>query len=452
MSDKCLPAGTQCITKADNPRPKPQELGFLKGDVVTILSRCQDKGRYRAHHHASGLEGLIPASAVRERPPIRVDQRHSLMPWFHGAISGQKAVQQLQSKERGLFLVRESVRHPGDYVLCVSHDGDVIHYRICHQDGELSIDLTQKFCNLIDLIEYYTAHQGVLATKLMRPKAKQGAKSAEEELAKAGWLLRVDRLTFGEKIGEGEFGDVCKGMYMGQPVAIKNIKCDVTANNFLAETTTMTQLKHKNLVNLLGVILHNGLYLVMELMSKGNLVNYLRSRGRGNLPSQQLLRFSLDVALGMEYLEEKRLVHRDLAARNILVSENTEATISDFGLSKSKLSPEDLTRLPIKWTAPEALRHNKFSSRSDVWSFGVLMWEIFSYGRAPYPKMSVREVMEKVQIGYRMEAPEDCQPVVYNLMRSCWEDDPGKRPSFKKMRERLERLMARGRIDGGTVD
>ncbi|KAM4054230.1 megakaryocyte-associated tyrosine-protein kinase isoform 2-T2 [Anomaloglossus baeobatrachus] len=444
MSDKCLTAGMQCITKVDHTKPKPQELGFLKGDVVTIINKCQDKGCYRVHHHASGLEGVISASALRERPPIKVDQRHSLMPWFHGSISGQQAVQQLHSKEEGLFLVRESIRHPGDYVLCVSHNGEIIHYRICYEDGQLSIDFTQKFTNLIDMIEYYTANQGVLATKLIKSKPKQGAKSAEEELAKAGWLLSVQHLVFKEKIGEGEFGDVLKGTYMGQPVAIKNIKCDVTANNFLAEATTMTQLKHKNLVNLLGVVLHNGLYLVMELMSKGNLVNYLRSRGRNNVPLQQLLHFSLNVAQGMEYLEEKRMVHRDLAARNILVSENVEAKISDFGLSKTKLLPDDISRLPIKWTAPEALQHKKFSSKSDVWSFGVLLWEVFSYGRAPYPKMTVREVVEKVQSGYRMDAPEDCHPVVYTLMKSCWEEDPGKRPSFKKLREKFEKIIISG--------
>ncbi|KAM3937359.1 megakaryocyte-associated tyrosine-protein kinase [Leptodactylus fuscus] len=442
MSDQGLTAGTQCITKFDNTKPKPQELGFLKGDVVTIINKCQERGWYTAQHHSSGLKGLISANAVRERPPIKVDQRHSLMPWFHGSISGHQAVQELHSKEGGLFLVRESIRHPGDYVLCVSHKGKVIQYRICYQDTKLSIDLKQKFCNLIDMIEYYTANQGVLATKLMKPKPKQGAKSAEEELAKAGWLLNVQHLSFGEKIGEGEFGDVLKGVYMGQLVAIKSIKCDVTAKNFLAETITMTQLKHRNLVNLLGVVLHDGLYLVMELMSKGNLLSYLRTRGRTNVPPQQLLHFSVDIAQGMEYLEEKRLVHRDLAARNILVSETVEAKISDFGLSNSKHLPVDLSRLPIKWTAPEVLRHNKFSSRSDVWSFGVLLWEAFSYGRAPYPKLSAREVIEKVQSGYRMDAPEHCHPVVYTLMRSCWEDDPGKRPSFKKLREKLEKIMS----------
>ncbi|KAM4708046.1 megakaryocyte-associated tyrosine-protein kinase [Discoglossus pictus] len=442
MSDKALLPGMQCIAKTDHTKPKPQELKFHKGDLVTIISACQDKGWYRAYHNASETEGLICASSVRIRPAIKVDPRLSLMPWFHGAISGIQAVQQLYPRENGLFLVRESVRHPGDYVLCVCYSGEITHYRICYQDGKLSIDLSQKFSNLIDMIEYYTIHQGVLCTKLLKPKTKHGTISAEQELAKAGWLLDFQHLNLGNKIGQGEFGDVMQGDYMGRPVAIKIIKCDVTAKNFLAETATMTKLQHRNLVNLMGVILHNGLYLVMELMSKGNLVNYLRSRGRSMIPPQQLLQFSLDVVHGMEYLESKRLVHRDLAARNILVSESTEAKISDFGLSNTQLKQEDLNRLPVKWTAPEALQHNKFSSKSDVWSFGVLLWEVYSFGRAPYPKMSVREVVDGVQRGYRMDPPDNCPPVVYSLMRCCWEMEPGKRPTFKKIREKLEKILA----------
>ncbi|XP_053556705.1 megakaryocyte-associated tyrosine-protein kinase [Bombina bombina] len=451
MSDKVLLPGTQCIAKVDHTKLKPQELKLQKGDLVTIVSACQEKGLYRAYHNASGMEGLLSASSVRIRPPIKVDSQLSLMPWFHGALSGTQAVELLNAKEDGLFLVRESARHPGDYVLCVCHNGEIIHYRICYQGGKLSIDMSQTFGNLIDLIEYYTTQQGVLSTKLIKPKTKQGAKSAEQELAKvSGWLLNFQHLTLGNKIGEGEFGggrtlycfsDVLQGEYMGCPVAIKIIKCDVTAQNFLAETATMTKLQHKNLVNLMGVILNNGLYLVMEIMSKGNLVNYLRSRGRNKIPPMQLLQFSLDIAHGMEYLEGKRLVHRDLAARNILISGKEEAKISDFGLSKSKLQPEDLSRLPVKWTAPEALQHNKFSSRSDVWSFGVLLWEMYSYGRPPYPKMSVMEVLEVVQKGYRMESPENCPPLIYNLMSSCWELDPGKRPTFKKIREKLEKIL-----------
>uniref|UniRef100_H0W4G0 Tyrosine-protein kinase n=1 Tax=Cavia porcellus TaxID=10141 RepID=H0W4G0_CAVPO len=431
--------GTQCITKCEHSRPKPGELAFRKGDVVTILEACENKSWYRAKHHGSGQEGLLAAGALREREALSADPKLSLMPWFHGKISGQEAVQQLQPPEDGLFLVRESARHPGDYVLCVSFGHDVIHYRVLHRDGHLTIDEAVCFCNLMDMVEHYSKDKGPICTKLVKPKRKQGTKSAEEELAKAGWLLDLQHLTLGGPIGEGEFGAVLQGEYLGQKVAVKNIKCDVTAQAFLDETAVMTKLQHRNLVRLLGVILHQGLYIVMENVTKGNLVNFLRTRGRALVPATQLLQFSLHVAEGMEYLESKKLVHRDLAARNILVSEDLVAKVSDFGLAKAERKGLDASRLPVKWTAPEALKHGKFSSKSDVWSFGVLLWEVFSYGRAPYPKMSLKEVSEAVEQGYRMEPPEGCPGPVLALMGSCWEAEPARRPPFRKVAEKLAR-------------
>uniref|UniRef100_A0A7N6AAV3 Tyrosine-protein kinase n=1 Tax=Anabas testudineus TaxID=64144 RepID=A0A7N6AAV3_ANATE len=384
-------AGTQCVAKGDHRKPKPGELTYHKGDILTIVDTSTRKGYYKARHNTTGEEGLINSTSVREREALRVDPSLSLMPWFHGKISGPEAVNKLQPAEDGLFLVRESIRHPGDYVLCVSVSGEVIHYRVIYQDNKLTIDSSQYFYNLIDMIEY-----------------------------------------------------------MGQRVAVKTIKCDVTAQAFLQETTVMTKLQHKNLVRLLGVILHKGLLIVTELMSKGNLVNFLRTRGRSVVNSVQLLRFALDVCEGMEYLESKKLVHRDLAARNVLVSNDGVAKVSDFGLTKVDSKVSDNAKLPVKWTAPEALKKEKFSTKSDVWSYGVLLWEIFSYGRQPYPKMSLVEVKEKVQKGYRMDAPEDCPPGVYSIMRVCWEEDPRKRPTFHKLREKLEREMGTQSPDPGS--
>ncbi|KAM3876099.1 megakaryocyte-associated tyrosine-protein kinase [Diretmus argenteus] len=443
MAMKSWAAGTQCVAKADHQKPKCGELVYRKGDLLTIVDTAMGKGSYKARHNATGQEGLITSTNVREREAICVDPSLSLMPWFHGKISGPEAVCKLRPVEDGLFLVRESIRHPGDYVLCVSVSGEVIHYRVMYQDNKLTIDNTQYFYNLIDMIEFYSKSKGSIATTLLKPKEKQGTKSAELELSKTGWLLDIRRLTLGENIGEGEFGAVYEGEYMGQRVAVKNIKCDVTAQAFLQETAVMTKLQHKNLVQLLGVILHNGLHIITELMTKGNLVNFLRTRGRSVINTVQLLQFALDVCEGMEYLESKRLVHRDLAARNILVSDDKVAKVSDFGLTKVDCRASDNAKLPVKWTAPEALKKEKFSTRSDVWSYGVLLWEIFSYGRQPYPKMSLKDVKERVEEGYRMEAPDDCPPGVYALMRSCWEKEPRRRPSFHKLRENLDRELGK---------
>ncbi|XP_068776193.1 megakaryocyte-associated tyrosine-protein kinase isoform X2 [Struthio camelus] len=412
MSGKHWAPGTQCVTKHDHTKPKACELAFHKGDVITIIEAVEGKGWYRAKHNDTGQEGLLAASALRERGAIRADPKLSLMPWFHGKISGVQAVQELQPPEDGLFLVRESIRHPGDYVLCVSFGKEVIHYRVIYEENTLSIDSQQRFCNLIDMIEHYMKEQGAICTKLVKPKPKTGMKSAEEELAKAGWLLNLQHLTLGDRIGQGEFGDVLQGEYMGQKVAVKNIKCDVTAQAFLAETAAMTKVRHKNLVRLLGVILHNGLYIVMEFMSKGNLVNFLRTRGRAVVRTRQLLQFALDIAQGMDYLESKKLVHRDLAARNILISEENVAKVSDFGLARVNPKGTDNTLLPVKWSAPEALKHN-----------------------------SLKEVTEMLEQGYRMEAPEDCPSTIYALMKSCWELEPGKRPSFKKLMEKLQKEL-----------
>ncbi|XP_041086859.1 megakaryocyte-associated tyrosine-protein kinase-like isoform X2 [Polyodon spathula] len=387
MSSKSWLPGTQCIAKCDHAKPKAGELSYHKGDILTIVDAGLGKGVYLAQHNKTEEKGTVSASCLREREAIRVDPSLSLMPWFHGKISGPEAVLKLAPPEDGLFLVRESIRHPGDYVLCVSFQREVIHYRVIYKDSKLTIDHVQYFYNLIDMIQSYMKEKGAIATTLQKPKQKEGTKSAAEELSKAGWLLDMEKLTLGESIGEGEFGAVFEGEYMGQKVAVKNIKCDVTAQAFLEETAVMT-----------------------------------------------------DVCEGMEYLESRKFVHRDLAARNILVSSDNVAKVSDFGLAKVEPKSTDNAKLPVKWTAPEALKkEQKFSTRSDVWSYGVLLWETFSYGRQPYPKMTLKEVKEKVEKGYRMEAPEDCPPAVYALMRSCWENDPGKRPSFRKLREKLEK-------------
>ncbi|CAG08007.1 unnamed protein product, partial [Tetraodon nigroviridis] len=437
LAEMSWSAGTQWVAKRAHTKPKPGELAYHKGEMFTILDVSPVlSGYYKAKHNTTGEEGLVNSEHMCERQALRLVPCLSLMPWFHGKISGPEAVCKLQPAEDGLFLVRESIRHPGDYVLCVSVSGEVIHYRVIYQDNKLTIDNQEYFYNLIDMVEFYSKNKGSIATTLLKPKPKQGAKSAEEELSKSGWLLDIKKLQLGEKIGDGEFGAVYKGEYLGQQVAVKVIKCDVTAQSFLLETAVMTKLQHKNLVRLLGVIPQKGLHIITELMKKGSLVNFLRTRGRSLVPAPQLLRFALDVCEGMEYLESKKLVHRDLAARNVLVSDDIVAKISDFGLTKAHANLSDDAKLPIKWTAPEALRKEKLSSKSDVWSYGVLLWEIFSYGRQPYPQDGA-EVKERVEQGYRMEAPEDCPPALYALMRACWEQDPRRRPTFHKLREKL---------------
>ncbi|KAL7870244.1 hypothetical protein SRHO_G00077410 [Serrasalmus rhombeus] len=438
------PTGTECVAKYNFQGTMEQDLPFSKGDVLTIIGVTKDPNWYKAKN-TLGREGTIPANYVQKREGVKSGGKLSLMPWFHGKITRDQAERLLYPPETGLFLVRESTNYPGDYTLCVSCEGKVEHYRIIYHNGKLSIDEEEYFENLMQLVEHYTKDADGLCTRLIKPKLMEGTVAAQDEFSRSGWALNMKELKLIQTIGKGEFGDVILGDYRGTKVAVKCIKHDATAQAFIAEASVMTQLRHNNLVQLLGVIVEDrgSLFIVTEFMAKGSLVDYLRSRGRTVLGGECLLKFSLDVCEAMEYLEVNNFVHRDLAARNVLVSEDNIAKVSDFGLTKEASSTQDTAKLPVKWTSPEALREKRFSTKSDVWSYGVLLWEIYSFGRVPYPRIPLKEVVPRVEKGYKMDAPDGCPAVVYDLMKQCWTLDPAVRPSFRMLREKLQHIRAK---------
>ncbi|XP_067090146.1 tyrosine-protein kinase CSK-like [Osmerus mordax] len=438
------PQGTECVAKYNFKGTTGQDLPFNKGDVLTIIMVTKDHNWYKAKN-TTGQEGTIPANYVQKRECVKSGGKLSLMPWFHGKITRDQAELLLHPPETGLYLVRESTNYPGDYTLCVSCEGKVEHYRIIYLDGKLSIDEEAYFENLMQLVEHYTKDADGLCTKLIKPKLEEGTVAAQDEFSRSGWLLNRKELNVLQSIGKGEFGDVMVGDYRGTKVAVKCIKHDATAQAFIAEASVMTQLRHNNLVQLLGVILEEkgSLFIVTEYMAKGSLVDYLRSRGRTVLGGDSLLKFSLDVCEAMEYLENNNFIHRDLAARNVLVSEDNIAKVSDFGLTKEASSTQDTAKLPVKWTSPEALREKKFSTKSDVWSFGILLWEIYSFGRVPYPRIPLKEVVPRVEKGYVMDAPDGCPEAVYKVMKQCWILDPVVRPCFRLLKETMENIRAK---------
>uniref|UniRef100_A0A3P8ZNP6 Tyrosine-protein kinase n=1 Tax=Esox lucius TaxID=8010 RepID=A0A3P8ZNP6_ESOLU len=433
-----------CVAKYNFQSSNEQDLPFCKGDVLTIIGVTRDPNWYKAKNTV-GREGTIPANYVQKREGVKSGGKLSLMPWFHGKITREQAERLLYPPETGLYLVRESTNYPGDYTLCVSCDGKVEHYRIIYTNGKLSIDEEEFFDNLMQLVEHYTKDADGLCTRLIKPKLMEGTVAAQDEFSRSGWALNRKELKIIQTIGKGEFGDVMVGDYRGTKVAVKCIKHDATAQAFIAEASVMTQLRHNNLVQLLGVIVEErgSLYIVTEYMAKGSLVDYLRSRGRTVLGGDCLLKFSLDVCEAMEYLEANNFVHRDLAARNVLVSDDNIAKVSDFGLTKEASSTQDTAKLPVKWTSPEALREKRFSTKSDVWSYGILLWEIYSFGRVPYPRIPLKEVVPRVEKGYKMEAPDGCPAVVYDVMKQCWTLDVGLRPSFRMLRDKLSHIRAK---------
>ncbi|XP_038055911.1 angiopoietin-1 receptor-like [Patiria miniata] len=258
-------------------------------------------------------------------------------------------------------------------------------------------------------------------------------------------LLIEDRVLGGGFSGEVRSGKVKKGGKT-TPSAIKIVKGRVSLidnRDFMDEFRNMTNIgHHPNIVALLGACYHEDvLYIAMEYLPNGDLRSYLRTAraqsesGGGALSSGQLISFALDVAKGMKHLAKSKVIHRDLAATNILLGEGLVAKVSDFGLSREEdVYVETYTlRIPTRWLAIESLTHQIYTTQSDVWSFGILLWEIATFGGTPYASIKGMSLVERLESGYRMEQPSNCDDEIYATMLQCWSEDPKQRPTFASL-------------------
>ena len=260
-----------------------------------------------------------------------------------------------------------------------------------------------------------------------------------------------EELEFLDNIGEGEFADVCRGILKKQgqriDVAIKILKPNALLRNkedFLSEASIMGQFKHPNVIFLYGVTLNKPIVIVTPFMENGSLDDFLKQR-EFTMTAIQKVAICIGVASGMEYFTKIGFVHRDLAARNVLIDIDWTPKISDFGLSReteeSFYNVRTGGKIPIRWTAPEAIAYRKFNEASDVWSFGVLVWEVTSYGKVPYSGIENFDVLGEVQAGYRLEKPDSCPATLYDLMLTCWRSDCDLRPKFTDIKMKLNDLI-----------
>ncbi|XP_070781520.1 ephrin type-A receptor 7 isoform X3 [Enoplosus armatus] len=262
--------------------------------------------------------------------------------------------------------------------------------------------------------------------------------------------IKIERV-----IGAGEFGEVCSGRLKlpgkrDVSVAIKTLKVGYTEKqrrDFLCEASIMGQFDHPNVVHLEGVVTRGKpVMIVIEYMENGSLDAFLRKHD-GQFTVIQLVGMLRGIAAGMRYLSDMGYVHRDLAARNILVNSNLVCKVSDFGLSRViDDDPEAVYtttggKIPVRWTAPEAIQYRKFTSASDVWSYGIVMWEVMSYGERPYWDMSNQDVIKAIEEGYRLPAPMDCPPGLHQLMLDCWQKDRAERPKFDQIVGILDKMI-----------
>ncbi|KAG3266259.1 tyrosine-protein kinase Fer isoform X1 [Ictidomys tridecemlineatus] len=429
----------QKVQENDGKEPPPIVNYEEDARSVTSMERKERLSKFESIRHSIagiirspksvlGSSALSDVISISEKPLAEQD-------WYHGAIPRIEAQDLL--KQQGDFLVRESHGKPGEYVLSVYSDGQRRHFIIQFVDNLYRFEGT-GFTNIPQLIDHHYTTKQVITKKsgvvLLNPIPKDKK-----------WILNHEDVTLGELLGKGNFGEVYKGTLKDKTnVAVKTCKEDLPQElkiKFLQEAKILKQYDHPNIVKLIGVCTQRQpVYIIMELVPGGDFLSYLRKK-KDELKLKQLVKFSLDAAAGMLYLESKNCIHRDLAARNCLVGENNILKISDFGMSRQEdggvYSSSGLKQIPIKWTAPEALNYGRYSSESDVWSFGILLWETFSLGISPYPGMTNQQAREQVERGYRMSAPQNCPEEISKIMMKCWDYNPENRPTFSELQKEL---------------
>ncbi|XP_007439068.1 tyrosine-protein kinase Srms [Python bivittatus] len=411
------------------------ELSVSKGDKLYVL---KEEGGYVLARRLSGdrVMGYVPAnyiSKISEEPA-------SHQSWYISGITRNKANHLLLSppNRHGSFLIRDSESNKGEYSLSVRNHSKVRHFRIfSNPAGSFYLEKEHVFPSLEELLAYYRVNWKIIECPLSQPCMQKRASEMDQ------WERPRSEFQLWRKMGEGCFGEVWEGMWKNTvPVAIKIMKQADMRDDFAKEIQNLKSLKHTRLIKLLAVCsMGEPVYIVTELMRKGNLHSYLNTAAGKELTTHHLLSISCQVADGMTYLEEQHIVHRDLAARNILVGDDLACKIADFGLAR--LLKDDIystssnAMIPVKWTAPEAAIYQTYSPKSDVWSYGILLYEVFSYGQCPYDGMTNQETIQQITRGYRLPRPNSCSPEIYSIMLECWKSHPEERPSFLNLRDAL---------------
>ncbi|XP_044591134.1 ephrin type-B receptor 1-B isoform X4 [Cotesia glomerata] len=338
-------------------------------------------------------------------------------------------------------------------------EGLVVTYMHCKMDSSpiVTTHTNNKSKSSLGVTAGAGNASGTSARSYVDPHTYEDPNQAVREFARE---IDAGYITIEAIIGGGEFGDVCRGKLKLPPdgraeidVAIKTLKpgsADKARNDFLTEASIMGQFEHPNVIFLQGVVTKsNPVMIITEFMENGSLDTFLRAND-GKFQVLQLVGMLRGIASGMQYLAEMNYVHRDLAARNVLVNAALVCKIADFGLSREIESATEgayTTRvsmggkIPVRWTAPEAIAFRKFTSASDVWSMGIVCWEVMSYGERPYWNWSNQDVIKSIEKGYRLPAPMDCPEAIYQLMLDCWQKERTHRPTFANLTQTLDKLI-----------
>lgn len=416
--------------------------------------------------------------------------------WFHGKLPRSETIPLLREYGHGAFLVRESTKRPGELALSIqvesSRDslGKAVHFIINNRwpaaasaenpDMKLEwlVEDGKAFLSIFGLIRYFlksgkSVSRRSQSAKLANPVSREGFGGADDDVVydanhkrksmrQDRWEFQHDMVEIKKKLGNGNFGEVCLGVLTAnqRKVAVKTCKSTVPdPSRFLEEAETLKEYDHPNIVQLIGVCSSDPIMIILELCEGGELLDFLRKRHEAKRPltNGRMCQMAFEAAQGMAYLHAppRFCIHRDLAARNCLITgsvggQKGVVKISDFGMSRLQETAEDvysvnttLRTIPIKWTAPEALLELKYTIATDVWAYGILIWEVFAGGRMPYSGMGNAETREQVcKQGYRMPPPPGCPDQIGILLEECWRQDAEDRPTMDMVLDHLDEVTS----------
>ncbi|XP_012709553.2 tyrosine-protein kinase SRK2 [Fundulus heteroclitus] len=443
------PSGGRYIALFDYSARTVDDLTFNSGDVLELLD--PSAGEWWIARAITGIstnkQGYIPANYVA--PVESIDAE----PWYFPDTKRLDAEKLLLANGnlQGSFLIRNSESQKGEYSLSILHQGAVKHYKLQkREDGDYYVSRTKSFPTLKDLVEFYSRQSDGLCARLGEPCRKIEAPQTYGLSYNTvdQWEIPRSSIKLLTKLGAGQFGEVYEGLWNGTTsVAVKTLKPGtMDPAEFLGEAQLMKRLRHPKLIQLYAVCtMEDPFYIITELMRHGSLLEYLRKDKGLTLRISDQIEMAAQVASGMAYLEQQNYIHRDLAARNVLVGDNNICKVADFGLARvfmkeneNVYEAKEGSKFPVKWTAPEAINDNKFTIKSDVWSFGILLYEIMTFGQMPYPTMTNMQVVQWLAKGKRMDCPPNCPKQLYDIMSECWKENEQERPTFDTLQWKLE--------------
>ncbi|XP_061610822.1 tyrosine-protein kinase SRK2 [Phyllopteryx taeniolatus] len=424
-----------------------EDLSFKAGDILEALDK--DTGDWWFAKALSGdstsKQGYIPANYVA--PVASIDAE----PWYFPETKRLDAEKMLLTgkNQQGSFLIRNCESQKGELSLSVLDNGKVKHYKLKKTDhGLFYISRSKPFETLKKLVHHYSTQADGLCVCLGEPCKKIEAPQTPGLSYNTvdQWEIDCNSIKLLHKLGAGQFGEVYEGLWNDTTaVAVKTLKPGtMDTEDFLREAQIMKRLRHPKLIQLYAVCtMEEPIYIITELMKNGSLLEYLQKDKGTKLQLSDQIEMAAQVASGMAFLEVQNYIHRDLAARNVLVGENNICKVADFGLARvfqtdNVYEAREGTKFPVKWTAPEAIHNNIFTIKSDVWSFGILLYEIMTFGKMPYPDLTNYQVVQQVPQGYRMQCPPNCPKIMYGIMMNCWNENENDRPTFETLQWNLE--------------